>query len=89
MCNHYFQIIGIIIILSFYNELVAQTTATQKDLGHYAQTLTEQKVQYDPSYFSIPYPNGDVPAGKGVCKDLVIRAYRLLGTDQSERSMKT
>lgn len=38
--------------------------------------LTKQKVVYDPSYFSIPYPNGDVPAGKGVCTDVVIRAYR-------------
>src|SRR5690606_27972681 len=32
-------------------------------------------------YFSIPYPNGDVPAGKGVCTDVVIRAYRKLGID--------
>lgn len=38
--------------------------------------LTKQKVVYDPAYFSIPYPNGDVPAGKGVCTDVVIRAYR-------------
>ncbi|HOO08972.1 MAG TPA: DUF1287 domain-containing protein, partial [Cyclobacteriaceae bacterium] len=32
-------------------------------------------------YFSIPYPNGDVPPGKGVCTDVVIRAYRKLGID--------
>jgi len=38
--------------------------------------LTKQKVVYDPAYFSIPYPNGDVPPGKGVCTDVVIRAYR-------------
>lgn len=38
--------------------------------------LTKQKVVYDPAYFSILYPNGDVPAGKGVCTDVVIRAYR-------------
>lgn len=38
--------------------------------------LTKQKVVYDPAYFSITYPNGDVPAGKGVCTDVVIRAYR-------------
>ena len=38
--------------------------------------LTKQKVVYDPAYFRIPYPNGDVPLGKGVCTDLVIRAYR-------------
>jgi uncharacterized protein YijF (DUF1287 family) len=43
--------------------------------------LTKQKVQYDPSYFRIPYPNGDVPENKGVCTDVIIRAYRKLGID--------
>jgi len=43
--------------------------------------LTRQKVRYDPSYFTIKYPNGDVPADKGVCTDVIIRAYRLLGID--------
>jgi len=38
-------------------------------------------VIYDPSYFSISYPNGDIPAGKGVCTDVVIRAYRQIGLD--------
>lgn len=50
-------------------------------LSDAALTLTEQKVQYDPQYFSIPYPNGDVPADKGVCTDVVIRAYRKVGID--------
>ncbi len=50
-------------------------------LSDAAITLTRQKVVYDPAYFKIPYPNGDVPAGKGVCTDVVIRAYRALGTD--------
>ncbi|MDR1729207.1 MAG: DUF1287 domain-containing protein [Prevotellaceae bacterium] len=43
--------------------------------------LTGQQVTYDPSYFKITYPNGDIPAGKGVCTDVVIRAYRKLGVD--------
>jgi uncharacterized protein YijF (DUF1287 family) len=43
--------------------------------------LTKQKVQYDPSYFRIPYPNGDVPENKGVCTDVIIRAYRKTGID--------
>ncbi len=43
--------------------------------------LTKQKVVYDPTYFTITYPNGDVPSGKGVCTDVVIRAYRKLGID--------
>lgn len=53
----------------------------QKDLAHCAVELTKQKVVYDPSYFSIPYPNGDVPANKGVCTDVVVRAYRMIGID--------
>jgi hypothetical protein len=32
--------------------------------------------RYDNSYTRLPYPNGDVPRGKGVCTDVVIRAYR-------------
>jgi len=46
-----------------------------------AITLTRDKVDYDPTYFKINYPNGDVPKGKGVCTDVVIRAYRKLGID--------
>lgn len=38
-------------------------------------------MEYDPKYFSIVYPNGDVPANKGVCTDVVIRAYRKMGID--------
>lgn len=50
-------------------------------LSDAAITLTKQTVEYDPQYFSISYPNGDVPAGKGVCTDVVIRAYRKVGID--------
>ena len=42
---------------------------------------TTQNVIYDGSYLSISYPNGDVPKGIGVCTDVIIRAYRKLGTD--------
>lgn len=50
-------------------------------LADSALTLTRQSVIYDPSYFNISYPNGDVPPGRGVCTDVVIRAYRKLGID--------
>ena len=50
-------------------------------LADSALTLTSDQVIYDPSYFSMDYPNGDVPAGKGVCTDVIIRAYRKLGID--------
>jgi len=31
---------------------------------------------YDPAYTALPYPGGDVPRAKGVCTDVLIRAYR-------------
>lgn len=52
-----------------------------KNLSIAGIELTKQQVVYDPTYFTIAYPNGDVPANKGVCTDVVIRAYRKLGVD--------
>lgn len=58
----------------------AQDTFYDK-LSEAALQLTHQNVVYDPAYFSIGYPNGDVPADRGVCTDVVIRAYRKIGID--------
>jgi hypothetical protein len=46
-----------------------------------ANERTKHEVEYDGSYFKLDYPNGDVPADKGVCTDEVIRSYRALGID--------
>lgn len=58
-----------------------QTPVEKRELVKAALELTQDKVTYDPSYFSIDYPNGDVPSDKGVCTDVVIRAYRKIGID--------
>ncbi|MDT5262290.1 MAG: uncharacterized protein QOC61_1294 [Acidobacteriota bacterium] len=42
---------------------------------------TSHEVRYDPTYFVIDYPGGDVPAEVGVCTDEVIRSYRAVGVD--------
>ncbi len=63
------------------NICFAQTTNEEFKLSEYALELTKQKVVYDPSYFSISYPNGDIPENKGVCTDVIIRAYRKIGVD--------
>jgi hypothetical protein len=54
---------------------------TPDKLSDAALELTLQKVEYYPRYVNIDYPNGDIPADKGVCTDVVIRAYRKLGID--------
>jgi hypothetical protein len=46
-----------------------------------AVAQVETRVVYDGSYMRIPYPGGDVPANVGVCTDVVVRAYRVLGID--------
>jgi uncharacterized protein YijF (DUF1287 family) len=50
-------------------------------LANAALDRTRDIVRYDGAYVKISYPNGDVPAGTGVCTDEVIRAYRALGID--------
>lgn len=71
----------LIIFFLTINLCFAQTNTEQIELSDSALELTKQNVTYDPSYFSIDYPNGDVPSGKGVCTDVVIRAYRKIGID--------
>ncbi|HEY9071283.1 MAG TPA: DUF1287 domain-containing protein [Candidatus Ozemobacteraceae bacterium] len=36
---------------------------------------------YDPAYVKLAYPGGDVPIERGVCTDVVIRAFRAAGID--------
>lgn len=38
-------------------------------------------VSYDPTYQKLAYPSGDLPMDRGVCTDVLIRAYRKLGFD--------
>ncbi|RZL47835.1 MAG: DUF1287 domain-containing protein [Pedobacter sp.] len=66
---------SLIIFFLFVQNVFSQSPLALK-LSDATLALTKQKVSYDPSYFSIPYPNGDVPANMGVCTDVVIRAYR-------------
>ena len=39
-------------------------------------------LRYDPRYQAIQYPNGDLPMDRGVCTDVIVRAFRTgLGLD--------
>ncbi|MEZ4987790.1 MAG: DUF1287 domain-containing protein [Saprospiraceae bacterium] len=74
------RLINIILLLLTSSSIFGQTDFFRM-LADSTLTLTKQDVVYDPSYFQLDYPNGDVPADKGVCTDVVIRAYRKLGID--------
>lgn len=76
------HLIHIFLVLAIFSQ---NSTYGQEDfykrLIDAAISLTEDKVTYDPGYYAIDYPNGDVPSKKGVCTDVVIRAYRKVGID--------
>jgi uncharacterized protein YijF (DUF1287 family) len=55
--------------------------ATAAKIVDAALAQTRMRVVYDPAYRVIPYPGGDVPADRGVCTDVVIRALRPVGLD--------
>lgn len=47
--------------------------------------------RYDPSYIDLPYPDGNVPIERGVCSDVIVRAFRAAGVDlqvEVNRDMK-
>lgn len=71
----------IILFFIFFSVVSFSQEDFYNKLSDAAIRLTEDEVEYDPSYYAISYPNGDIPAGKGVCTDVIIRAYRSLGID--------
>jgi len=62
----------------------AQATPAQ-DLVTAARSQIGITLHYDPSYQRLAYPNGDVPLERGVCTDVIIRAYRQLGIDLQKK----
>ena len=73
-------ILSIVFYILTISSAVGQTNFYDR-LADSTLVLTKQKVQYDPAYFRIDYPNGDVPENRGVCTDVIVRAYRKLGID--------
>lgn len=53
----------------------------ENKLSQAAIAIIDPSIDYDPAYFAIEYPNGDIPKNKGVCTDVIIRAYRKLNID--------
>ncbi|MDL1873007.1 DUF1287 domain-containing protein [Deltaproteobacteria bacterium PRO3] len=52
---------------------------------------TRQTLYYDSAYTKLPFPGGDVPLERGVCTDVIVRAFRAAGVDlqvEVNRDMK-
>jgi len=59
----------------------AAADATAARLVAAARAQVGVTILYDPSYLPIGYPGGDVPLDRGVCTDVIVRAYRTVGLD--------
>ncbi|MFM7181922.1 MAG: DUF1287 domain-containing protein [Verrucomicrobiales bacterium] len=60
-------------LLSLVGLAVTPTAGSLHEAGREQVGVT---TSYDPAYVKLAYPNGDVPAERGVCTDVVIRAFR-------------
>ena len=54
----------------------AAAAAAERKLLAAARRQIGVTLAYDPAYTQLAFPNGDVPRQRGVCTDVVIRAYR-------------
>lgn len=73
------RIISVALLLSLTTVLAAAGVH-----GTIAQAAARQigvTTLYDPAYVSLSYPGGDVPLERGVCADVVVRAFRAAGID--------
>ncbi|WP_428684151.1 DUF1287 domain-containing protein [Sphingopyxis sp.] len=66
--------IGSVLALGFAGEAMATSNAQR--LVAAARRQVGVTLRYDPAYTVLAFPNGDVERVKGVCTDVVIRAFR-------------
>jgi uncharacterized protein YijF (DUF1287 family) len=54
----------------------AHSSAANLDLVTAARAQIGITIHYDPAYRNLRFPGGDVPADRGVCTDVIVRALR-------------
>lgn len=81
----------LLLLLSAAGAARAEPRAEPQDLVAAAREQIGVTLHYDPAYVKLAYPRGDVPIERGVCTDVVVRAFRQVGYDLQElvhRDMK-
>jgi len=78
--NRYAKFVVLFVAVSISTTLYADV----ETLLDSARSQIGRTVIYDGSYQSIEYPGGDIPIDRGVCSDVIVRAYRKVGFDLQE-----
>ena len=63
------------------SERLLNTSSIANQTAGAAIQRSEADVSFDPAYYDIAYPMGDIPRNKGMHTDLVIRSLRVAGID--------
>jgi uncharacterized protein YijF (DUF1287 family) len=77
------KLIAIIFLFSVWLFAGANASFIKSAQDQVGKTLT-----YNPEYRYIKYPMGDIPFSKGVCTDVLVRAFRGVNIDLQERIYK-
>lgn len=70
---------------TFEDTNIENTKSFEYKLSEAAISIIDPSIAYDPTYYKLTYPNGDIPSNKGVCTDVIIRSYRKLGIDLQKK----
>src|SRR5438128_10024225 len=76
------------VVVAFHHDAVSLANTQRVPASGKAKVIiddaidqTNRTLHYDPAYVRIGYPGGDVPMDRGVCSDVVVRAFRKAGID--------
>lgn len=64
---------GLLLFFSMYGSIAL---ADRQSIVNGAMQQLGKTIYYDPSYVAMDYPDGDVPLDRGVCSDVIVRAFR-------------
>lgn len=69
------------VVLSSHVDAAYAPLPVRKQVASAAEKQVGVTTVYDPAYVRLSYPGGDLPIGRGVCADVIIRAFRAIGVD--------
>ncbi|MBX9977705.1 MAG: DUF1287 domain-containing protein [Alphaproteobacteria bacterium] len=72
---------SIFFLLILSSKINADTPLLSLQLVQAARDQVGETLTYDPSYVKLDYPLGDIPRDRGVCTDVIIRAFRVFDVD--------
>jgi len=83
MLSSFFKFILFSLLITNFSLASSKQKMIQSAQSQVGKTLT-----YNPEYVRLKYPMGDIALSKGVCTDVVVRAFRGVDVDLQEKIYK-